>query len=78
MSAKEMFEKLHYEKKTELNGNDEPICIYYKYSKCNIPNCEKITFQCFKECVYFEDDRPLIDMPLNKAIQKQIEELGWE
>lgn len=76
MSAKEMFEELGY----ELYYGDECNITYIKYNKTrkkgkvlNIDSVTKTyeyrTLSCF----------PLsIDIQLNKAIQKQIKELGWE
>lgn len=77
MSAKEMFEELGYElyvsSGIELSYRDKNyspnFVIFYKEEK------EYIVEYIF---VGGKTDSKNIDMKLNKAIQKQIEELGWE
>ena len=76
MTAKEMFEKLGYEE--DLNNN-----FYVGYIKL-IPNTitknRMITFM--KDDKYFtfidQDNNVCIDLEELKAINKQIEELGWD
>lgn len=73
-SAKEMFEEQGYklEKTPNIVWRKEEIDdSFYSY--------KKVVFDLYNKTFYseanFESDG--IDMQLNKAIQKQIEELGW-
>ena len=65
MSAKEMFEELGYEyERNEVNQ----ICI------CNIEYDEWLWFYLDKRTFEYNEE---INMDLLKAINKQVEELGW-
>lgn len=75
MSAKEMFEKLGYEFKKEKGIG----IVYYKFvsnedkeNLCGYDWENKVTF--FEKQVYSDK---YINMDLLQAINKQIEELGW-
>lgn len=69
MTAKEMFKKLGYYKKTILDENEEVSHIIYEYAY------QKIDFDiAYKQiqCKFEYNGLETI-----KAINKQIEELGW-
>ena len=73
MSAKEMFEKLGF------NGIETDYSLIYRYmgTKANY-QCELYFYLTLKEYVVGVDDECIsIDMRLHKAINKQLEELGW-
>lgn len=76
MTAKEMFEELGYEQ--DLNND-----FYIGYIK-HIPNTiiKNRTFTFMKEMKFFtfidQDNSVAIELNELKAINKQIEELGWE
>lgn len=67
-SAKEMFEELGY----LCYSDDEAICF------CN-KEFGRISFYLYEEeYTFFSDEtRIMIDSKLRKAINKQVEELGW-
>lgn len=70
MNAKEMFEDKGYKL---MNKNKREI--WYKKGNLNIT----FLIQCKCYCIYnVEKNNPVIDINEHKAIQKQIEELGWE
>lgn len=75
MSAKEMFEKLGY-KETE---NDIYFLKYYKPYR--LQHDKEIKFHKLDKTFTVKDDNGInykwIDMEELKAINKQIEELGW-
>lgn len=78
MSAKEMFEKLGWY--LDIETNDEQIV----YSKNRFNNdtfgfigAKTITFDKEMESIYL-DEVDDISMLLLKAINKQVEELGWK
>lgn len=80
MKAKEMFEELWY----ELEDNNEFEIRYF--NKCFISDTKYIIFDKANKVVnnFIVSDSPFEparDLPLNtnllKAINKQIEELGW-
>ena len=76
MSAKEMFEELGYEEE-----NDKNYIEYTKYMK-NIKQYAYIYFDLEEKVIlptmeYSSSYALEIDMNLLKAINKQIEELGW-
>lgn len=76
MSAKEMFEKLGYEY-IENCFENELVEIYYKKEGKYTP---QIQFNLDHKCVrvYREDNKSShFDIKLLQAINKQIEELGW-
>ena len=66
MSAREMFEKLGYEK---VSNNCSDSFWYRK------DNYYDIWFNYYEKTISVEED---IDIKLFKAIQQQIKELGWE
>lgn len=68
-SAKEMFEELGYKREHHI--------AYIKYTKDTalIDDCTDFVF--FEQETEEIEVRFNIDMPLLKAINKQIEELGW-
>ena len=83
MTAKEMFEGLEYEQMSGYTG-----LMYKKESIVNLPfvgEKNKETWVHFvnntvtvsKYLIFGGNDSEEIDMPLLKAINKQIEELGW-
>jgi hypothetical protein len=70
MSAKEMFEELGYEQDTKNN-------VIYYFKKIHIPkSCivYSINFITDKKEIFISKN---IDMEELKAINKQVEELGW-
>lgn len=80
MSAKEMFKKWGYKQiKSLYHGKlDEISYEADKYATC-------IRFRLFNKSyqTYYKDEEgnenvANVDMQLNKAIQQQIKELGWE
>ena len=81
MKAKEMFEKLGYKMLGTLKPDDDYIVVAYK--KDVYGDKEYIYFYGAEEIrVYLEDNRgriypPIIELEELKAINKQIEELGW-
>lgn len=76
MKAREMFEELGY-KETE---NDIYFLKYYK--PCKLQNDKEIKFHKLDKTFTVKDDNRTgyrwIDMQELKAINKQIEELGWD
>ena len=74
MTAKEMFEELGY----TMSSNDWSID-YWANSKKSFFIYKRICFDLVnKEFIAESDyDAMHIDMPTFKAIQKQLEELGW-
>jgi hypothetical protein len=94
MSAKEMFEELGFSqfieiKKSELTFDSEIYIDKIIYNGGLSMNekrfCQQVVFDKIKK-IYDKHSfnnlngysNSAIDMELNKAIQKQIEELGWE
>lgn len=81
MKAKEMFEKLGYKMLGTLKPDDDYIIVAYE--KDVYGDKEYIYFYGAEEMrVYLEDNRgkiypPIIELEELKAINKQIEELGW-
>ena len=79
-TAKEMFEELgftsiKYNKKfLEYENSDDEIIYFDKIEKYYSSYC------CNNEHDFdvYTDDAIIINMKLHKAINKQIEELGWE
>ena len=76
MSAKEMFEELGYEEKTNVLG-----LYYYKFSskhdKDNYSGQDwehKIKFDNYSKGIYSDK---FFNIQLLQAINKQVEELGW-
>ena len=72
-SAREMFKKLGY-----VRLNIFPLSIDY-VKQINLKDAKIISFT-LKSKSYYAMDRNIamgIDMPTFKAIQKQLEELGW-
>ena len=70
MTAKEMFEELGYEQ--EMKNN-----VIYYFKKIHIPKSDivySINFIVEKKEIFISKN---IDMQELKAINKQIEELGW-
>lgn len=70
MKAKEMFEELGYEQNTKNN-------VIYYFKKIHIPKSYivySINFIADKKEIFISKN---IDMQELKAINKQIEELGW-
>ena len=70
MKAKEMFEELGYEQ--EMKNN-----VIYYFKKIHIPKSDivySINFIVEKKEIFISKN---IDMQELKAINKQIEELGW-
>ena len=65
MSAKEMFEELGYEYQ---QNNVDQICV------CNIDNDEWLWFYIDRKTFEYNQE---VYRDLHKAINKQIEELGW-
>ena len=74
MSAKEMFEKLGYEDITNQYSYDKDYKAVY-VNKTYIPHVHIMFEKCGTNRVI--DNEIVITMPLLKAINKQIEELGW-
>lgn len=73
MTAKEMFEKQGF----SYRSTDDVI--EYLFKSINSRRYLKINFD-LKNKTYFVmecDDIATIDMDIHKAIQKQLEELGW-
>ena len=74
MSAKEMFEKLGYEEEHHIS--------YIKYTKKLNQNCCDDVSElriCFYQCEEsFEKIGNSITLEELQAINKQVEELGWE
>lgn len=71
MSAKEMFEKLGYE-----HFNNSLRISYNNFEK----ECKLIEFQLNKKKMILADDsEEIVELSIQeiKAINKQIEELGW-
>ena len=71
MKAKEMFEELGYEQ--EMKNN-----VIYYFKKIHIPKSDivySINFIVEKKEIFISKN---IDMQELKAINKQIEELGWD
>ena len=66
MSAKEMFEELGYNK---VVSNKSLI----EYTNCEITK-KVVFYKNLKEVLHYEE---VLSMPLLKAINKQVEELGW-
>ena len=94
MTAKEMFEELGYSqikhnvfdeepKENEFITQDEP---YISYIQENEQAIEEIEFRFYGKNVWFKgyrkDLKHIVPAPINtkelQAINKQIEELGWE
>ena len=78
-SAREMFEELGY--KVEIDNKE--ILKYKRYgNKYGEDDIEiyNVVFDKFSRCFYALVDgyMSVINIPEYKAIQKQIEELGWE
>ena len=69
MTAKEMFAELGYTQKTE-NIREDAVIVY------GIPNVAIISFDENKQ-VYKEGTTSIITLDEWRAINKQIEELGW-
>lgn len=77
MSAKEMFEELGYEyKESYFNNKLDRIIITddYKYSTHIIFAIENQSIKA----TFKNDQAGWVSMKLLKAINKQVEELGWE
>lgn len=73
MTAKEMFEELNF----KYLETDFSIDYIYMGTKTDYI-CEISFYLTLKEyMVIVNDEFAAVDMQLNKAIQKQIEELGW-
>ena len=76
MTAKEMFEELGY-KETE---NDIYFLKYYK--PCKLQSDKEIKFHKLDKTFTVKDDNSIshrwINVPELQAINKQIEELGWD
>ena len=82
MIAKEMFEELGYDLDEE---NDKEILYKMKWE---ISSTYYVSFDLKNkniECYYFASDSPFtlaesfaVDLDLLQAINKQVEELGWE
>lgn len=73
MTAKEMFEKLGYD---YFNNGLRITCQNYKISSCKL-----IEFNLKQKKMWFaDDDREVFELSFKeiKAINKQIEELGWQ
>ena len=72
MSAKEMFEKLGYKQSKPENV---PVLFYVR----EVNSCEEIIFDLKYKKIYKEIDGELTEITLDelKAINQQIEELGW-
>ena len=71
-SAKEMFEKLGYD---YFNNGLRITCQNYKISECKL-----INFDLKQKKMWLADDSSeIVELSYNeiKAINKQIEELGW-
>lgn len=71
MTAKEMFEELRY--KIDKEPRFGSIISYTKY--CNDGCCRLFDLVFYKETIDFQED--YISRKLLKAINKQVEELGW-
>lgn len=71
MKAKEMFEKFGY---TKLEKHDD-IGDYIEYIS-NDEDCDCITFYCDNK-IFCIGEYVLCNVKLLQAINKQIEELGW-
>ena len=82
MSAKEMFEEYNLKQKI-CRFQGKIISISYiseKYYKPQVSfNLKQKTYRVFyKDCSSgYNENASVIDMILHKAINKQIEELGW-
>lgn len=70
-SARELFEELGYEYSPICNGIIHEI----KYKDGPGKVVFKLNYKVFY--AYIDDYSVLIDIPTFKAIQKQLEELGW-
>ena len=76
MEAREMFEKLEY-----INDKVSNNCL--GYVKITENRRKYITFNDCGTCKFFtiietDKNNPAIDLEELKAINKQVEELGWE
>lgn len=72
MSAKEMFEKLGYE---YFNNG-----LRITYQNYKVSSCKLIEFNLQKKKMWLaDDDEEVVELSLKeiKAINKQVEELGW-
>jgi len=74
MTAKEMFEELKYQR-LYLYDEDERDFVreFVVYRKRG----NEIVFNTIHKVIEMHIEEDIIDMPLLKAINKQIEELGW-
>lgn len=90
MSAKEMFEELGYIQ-VDTSKNGYGALIEYERDETYIDDYESQIEYGTLNTIYFyknktyriemqsdDDNEELINMKLHKAINKQIEELGWE
>ena len=76
MTAKEMFEKLGYIQNEWVT--EKPIIAF---TKGGMANWKRVRFNITNKTINFEGtmyDFKSFNMEDMKAIQKQIEELGWE
>lgn len=78
-SAKEMFEELGYEYDYIQNKNNEDTITYHKdnlHIQFNLIS-KLIVFQNDTSYIYYAIATFFINKDLLKAINKQVEELGW-
>lgn len=80
MEAKEMFEELGYEQKIEYyRGKEKEIkyVVEEKYHSQFVFDMNNKMFNAYFETSEGEEMPAWIEMKMLKAINKQIEELGW-
>lgn len=75
MSAKEMFEELGY-----IETEDDKFFLKY-YRKCKLHHDKEIKFHKLDKTITVKDDNGInyrwFNLKELKAINKQVEELGW-